>query len=164
MYKRDGWYYIFAPAGGVKHGWQTVLRSKNIHGPYEEKIVMHQGGTAINGPHQGALTDTISGEEWFVHFQDRGLYGRIAHLQPVSWNDDWPIIGVSPNANGCGEPCIVHRKPDTGISNWEAAEYDGEPIYLQASDDFSSAMLGLQWQWLGNHDKVSTHWMQRLNP
>ena len=28
MYKRNGWYYVFAPAGGVKTGWQTVLRSK----------------------------------------------------------------------------------------------------------------------------------------
>ena len=59
FYKRDGWYYIFAPAGGVPTGWQTVLRSKNIWGPYEWKIVMAQGNTNINGPHQGAWVDTL---------------------------------------------------------------------------------------------------------
>ncbi|MDR2147965.1 MAG: family 43 glycosylhydrolase [Tannerella sp.] len=53
FYKRNGFYYIFAPAGGVKTGWQVALRSKNVFGPYERKIVMAQGKTAINGPHQG---------------------------------------------------------------------------------------------------------------
>ena len=42
LYKRNGWYYIFAPAGGVSTGWQTILRSKNIYGPYERKVVMDQ--------------------------------------------------------------------------------------------------------------------------
>lgn len=50
MYKRNGWYYIFIPAGGVEYGWQTVLRARNVYGPYEEKIVMHQGASSINGP------------------------------------------------------------------------------------------------------------------
>ncbi len=143
VYKRDGWYYIFAPAGGVKPGWQTVLRSKNIEGPYEEKIVLAQKDTVINGPHQGALVDTLAGEEWFIHFQDRGLYGRIEHLQPVVWKDAWPIIGVDPDEDGCGKPCLIHPVPK-GMLNVQ-------PTYLEASDDFMSDSLGLQWQWLGNH-------------
>lgn len=141
VYKRDGYYYIFAPAGGVKTGWQVILRAQNIYGPYEEKIVLAQGKTAINGPHQGALTDTESGEEWFLHFQDRGLYGRIVHLQPVVWENGWPVIGVNAK-NGCGEPCIVHQKPDTGACV--------QPCYLQASDSFTAETLQLMWQWLGN--------------
>lgn len=142
VYKRNGYYYIFAPAGGVRTGWQTVLRSRSIYGPYEEKIVMKQGDTPVNGPHQGGLTDTPSGQEWFVHFQDRGLYGRIVHLQPVHWKQDWPVIGVNEDAEGCGRPCIVHEKPDV----------DGESkiTYLEASDEFTGEQLGLQWQWLGN--------------
>lgn len=40
FYKRNGYYYLFAPAGGVATGWQLVLRSKNIYGPYEEKVVI----------------------------------------------------------------------------------------------------------------------------
>ncbi len=70
VYKRDGWYYIFAPAGGVKTGWQTVLRSKSIWGPYDFRVVMRQGSTETNGPHQGAWVTTQSGEDWFLHFQD----------------------------------------------------------------------------------------------
>ena len=80
LYKRNGYYYIFAPAGGVATGWQLVLRSKNIYGPYESKIVMAQGKTTINGPHQGGWVDTNTGESWFVHFQDQGAYGRVIHL------------------------------------------------------------------------------------
>ena len=75
IYKRNGYYYIFAPAGGVKNGWQTVLRSTNIYGPYEDKIVLEQGSTNINGPHQGAWVKLDSGESWFIHFQDREAYG-----------------------------------------------------------------------------------------
>lgn len=142
VYRRNGYYYIFAPAGGVKTGWQTVLRSKSIYGPYEEKIVMHQGSTDVNGPHQGGLVDTVSGQEWFIHFQDRGLYGRIVHLQPVVWKEDWPVIGINPDENDCGEPCIVYSKPDTGAAR--------EACYLEASDDFEGEKLNLMWQWLGN--------------
>ena len=143
--KRDGYYYIFAPAGGVKPGWQTVLRSKNIYGPYEEKIVMHQGETTVNGPHQGGLVDTPTGEEWFVHFQDAGVYGRICHLQPVTWKNGWPVIGIDREGHGTGEPVYTHKKP--------AGNPETEPIYLEASDDFSKDTLGLQWQWQANYQE-----------
>jgi beta-xylosidase len=139
--KRNGYYYIFAPAGGVKQGWQTVLRSRSLFGPFEEKVVLHQGNTVINGPHQGALVDTLSGEEWFLHFQDRGLYGRIVHLQPVHWEEGWPEMGANPQ-EGCGEPVLQYRKPDLPAQ---------EMTYLEASDEFSGEELSLQWQWLGNH-------------
>lgn len=141
VYKRNGYYYIMAPAGGVKQGWQTVLRSRSIYGPYEEKIVMRQGNTSVNGPHQGALVDTVSGEEWFLHFQDRGLYGRVVHLQPVVWENDWPVVGVNAK-DGCGEPCLVHKKPSAGGAQ--------EPCSLEASDDFQDGRLNLLWQWMGN--------------
>jgi beta-xylosidase len=93
LYKRHGYYYIFAPAGGVVTGWQLVLRSRNIFGPYERRKVLEQGATAINGPHQGAWVDTGTGEDWFLHFQDRGWLGRVVHLEPMRWVNDWPEIG-----------------------------------------------------------------------
>lgn len=145
LYKRNGYYYIFAPAGGVKPGWQTVLRSRNIWGPYEEKIVLHQGGSSVNGPHQGAWVDTPSGEDWFLHFQDVGNAGRIVHLQPMRWVDDWPVIGVNADENGCGEPVMQYQKPDVG------GEY---PICApEDSDLFEGEKLGLQWQWNANYKK-----------
>lgn len=143
MYKRNGYYYIFAPAGGVKVGWQTVLRSRNIFGPYEYKVVMRQGDTEINGPHQGAWVDTPSGENWFLHFQDVYAAGRITHLQPMTWLDnDWPIIGVAKDGNDYGEPVIEYKKP--------AIEGNFEICTPDASDDFKSGKLGLQWQWNAN--------------
>lgn len=142
LYKRNGYYYIFAPAGGVKPGWQTVLRSKNIYGPYEEKIVLCQGNTPVNGPHQGAWVDTLSGEDWFLHFQDVGNAGRIIHLQPMRWEDDWPVIGVN-DVEGCGEPVLHYKKPETGCVCPADAPED--------SDFFEGTELGLQWQWNGNH-------------
>ena len=142
VYHRNGYYYIFAPAGGVKYGWQVVLRSKNIYGPYEARTVMQQGSSNINGPHQGGLTETLSGEEWFLHFQDAGAYGRICHLQPVTWKDNWPVIGKEIGHTGCGEPQLQYAKP-TGCPSVS-------PVYLEASDSFSSDTLGLQWQWFAN--------------
>ena len=145
LYKRNGWYYIFAPAGGVKTGWQTVLRSKNIFGPYEYRVVMRQGDTSINGPHQGAWVDTVTGEDWFLHFQDVYAAGRIIHLQPMSWKEDWPIIGIAKDGNDYGEPVLTYRKPNVGEAAKEAEIFEPD-----ASDDFSKKTLGLQWQWNAN--------------
>lgn len=142
MYKRNGYYYIFAPAGGVPTGWQTILRSKSIFGPYEDKIVLHQGDTPVNGPHQGGYVELDSGECWFVHFQDREAYGRIVHLQPMGWEADWPVMGVDTNNDGVGEPVLVYPKPNVG-KEYPAAVPD-------TSDDFEAPVLGLQWQWQGN--------------
>ncbi len=144
MYKRNGWYYIFAPAGGVKTGWQTVLRSKNVFGPYEYKVVMRQGDSPVNGPHQGAWVDTVTGQDWFIHFQDVYAAGRITHLQPMSWDNDWPVIGVRKGDEDYGEPVMEYEKPDVG------AEYDiCEP---DTTDEFTGESLGLQWQWNANPD------------
>ena len=138
--KRNGYYYIFAPAGGVSTGWQTVLRSHQIYGPYEDRVVMSQGQTDVNGPHQGAYIELDNGEGWFVHFQDRDAYGRIVHLEPVEWVDDWPVIGRD-IGQGMSEPVAMHLKPKTPESIIEIP---------QTSDDFDSDVLGLQWQWQAN--------------
>ena len=105
FYKRGGRYYIFAPAGGVATGWQTVLRSESPWGPYEERIVMAWARGTVNGPHQGAWVESPDGADWFVHFQDNGAYGRIVHLQPMTWRPDgWPVIGEDPDGDGVGQP------------------------------------------------------------
>ncbi len=114
VYKRGEWYYIFAPAGGVATGWQSVLRGKSLAGPYEERVVMAWASGTINGPHQGAWVSTPHGEDWFLHFQDKGAYGRIVHLQPMVWQaDGWPIIGEDPDGDGIGLPVAAWRAPVT---------------------------------------------------
>jgi beta-xylosidase len=142
IYKKNGYYYIFAPAGGVATGWQTVLRSKTIFGPYEKKKVLEQGTTTVNGPHQGAWVQTQSGEDWFIHFQDKGALGRITHLQPMKWKNDWPEIGIDLDENGIGEPVTRNKKPTVG-KNYSLNS-------LPSSDEFNETKLGLQWQWHAN--------------
>ena len=105
---------LFSPAGGVPTGWQVVLRSKNVYGPYEWKTVLAQGNSPVNGPHQGGWVDTPTGEDWFMHFQDVGAYGRLVHQQPMKWVDDWPVIGVDKDGDGCGEPVLTYKKPNVG--------------------------------------------------
>jgi beta-xylosidase len=147
FYKRNSYYYIFAPAGGVKPGWQLVLRSKNIYGPYEERIVLAQGNTLINGPHQGAWVTTPTGENWFIHFQDKEAYGRIVHLQPMKWVDNWPVIGSDPDGDGVGEPVLSYKKPFSKKKSFVVTPPE--------TDEFNAHLAGLQWQWFAN---PSTTW------
>ena len=143
--KRNGWYYLIIPEGGVGTGWQTVLRARNIYGPYERRIVLEQGSTGVNGPHQGALVDAPDGSWWFYHFQETPVLGRVVHLQPARWEADWPVIGVDYDKNGIGEPVAAWKKPVSSVGT----------AGFQTCDDFNDA-LGLHWQW--NHNPVDTHW------
>ncbi|MGN1060282.1 MAG: family 43 glycosylhydrolase [Candidatus Coproplasma sp.] len=104
FYKRNGYFYILAPAGTVKSGWQVALRSKSVYGPYESKIILMQGDTLVNGPHQGALVDTEDGRDYFLHFQDMRPYGRVVHLQPVTWQDGWCVLGKAGYDGIAGTP------------------------------------------------------------
>lgn len=142
LYKRNGYYYIFAPAGGVSTGWQLILRSRNIYGPYERHVAMDQGKSVVNGPHQGAWVNTQTGEDWFLHFQDKEAYGRVVHLQPMKWINDWPVIGIDQDGDGIGEPVLTYKKPNVGRTY--SIETPAE------SDEFNGTALGLQWQWQAN--------------
>ena len=144
IHTRNGFYYIFAPAGGVSTGWQLVLRSKNIYGPYERKVVMDQGKSTVNGPHQGAWVNTPTGEDWFFHFQDKGAYGRVVHLQPMKWINNWPVIGLDKDGDGVGEPVLEYKKPNIGKTY---------PIQTPLeSDEYDHHFMGKQWQWQANND------------
>lgn len=150
LYKKEGKYYIMAPAGGVEKGWQLALRSDNIFGPYECKTVMSQGESRVNGPHQGGLVDTKGGATWFLHFQDKGVFGRVLHLNPVEWKDGWPVVGIDSDGDGCGTPVETYKLPDVGTKKskyGDKAEKKGVSVD-DMSDEFDSPSLGLQWQWM----------------
>ena len=138
FYKRDGWYWIMCPAGGVPEGFQLAMRSKSPYGPYEAKKVLQQGKTAINGPHQGAWVHTKYGEDWFLHFQDKEAYGRVMHLNPVDWSTGWPVMGKK------GEPVTTHKKPKS------SSTVVVNPV---ESDEFNAPTIGRQWQWQANYDE-----------
>ena len=146
LYKRDGWYWIFCPAGGVQRGWQLALRSRSIFGPYEARTVLFQGSTLVNGPHQGAWVHTAFGEDWFLHFNDRGAYGRVVFLQPMEWKGDgWPVIGKAGKGETCGVPYLKFRKPQSASA---------AVVNPAESDEFDGGTLGLQWQWQANCDEL----------
>lgn len=146
IYKRGGWYWVMFPAGGVPTGFQVAMRSKNPFGPYESKVVLAQGKTKINGPHQGAWVHTKFGEDWFLHFQDKEAYGRVVHLQPVTWKDNWPVMGIDKDGDYCGEPVTTYRKPKTSGKV--------QVVNPAESDEFSDTRLGLQWQWHANYNET----------
>ena len=133
---RNGFFYILAPCGSVKSGWQIALRSKNIYGPYDMKIILVQNDSKINGPHQGALID-LPNDEWaFIHFTDQGPYGRVICLEPAKWINDWPVCGLIKDELLAGtaveeHPYIIDKKSDYKIMD---------------SDDFKDNKLSLMWQ------------------
>ncbi|EWS80380.1 glycoside hydrolase [Brachybacterium phenoliresistens] len=139
-YRHDGWTWIYAPAGGVATGHQVVFRAPDVHGPYEHRIVLEQGDSDVNGPHQGALVEDEDGSRWFLHFQDRGVFGRVVHVQPVTMGEDgWPRMG-EPIDDVRGRPVALVPVDEDG------GEYT-EPI---RSDDFSATVLHPRWHWQAN--------------
>ncbi len=138
LYKRKGYYYISLPEGGVDTGWQTVLRSRNIYGPYERKEVFPKGS-----PHQGGWVELDNGETWFMSFKSTGYLGRICYLNPIRWTEDgWPVFGNN------GLPVDTWKKPDVG-KNYS-------PGHPQTSDEFKDKTLSPIWQW--NHNPVPSAW------
>lgn len=131
LYRKGDYYYIFAPAGGVVEGWQLAMRSKSIYGPYETKIVMAQGKSDINGPHQGAWVTTADGEDWFLHFQDKGAYGRVIHLNPMKWDKEWPVIGNDTDGDGCGDAVKKWHKPSIASAKATASAGQDESMLYQ---------------------------------
>ena len=148
VYKINGMYYITCPAGGTE-GWQVCLRSKNIYGPYEHKVIMQDDSSyPPNGLHQGGMVQLKNGDWWFIIMQDRGAIGRVPYLVPVTWKDGWPMLGVD------GKDAITYKKPEVGKSY---------KIQSPATtDEFSAKRLGLQWQW--NHNPDNAKWSLTERP
>ncbi len=144
LYKRNGYYYIFAPCGGVKPGVQLAMRSTNIFGPYEAKVVLKEGLSGINGPHQGAWVDTPDGEDWFIHFRDVYAAGRIVYLEPMKWENDWPVIGKKNADEDCGEAMAECDAP--------TIDYNGPVLRPESSDFFENGKPNSAWQWNSNHE------------
>ena len=144
LFKRNGWYYISLPEGGVSTGGQTMLRSTNIYGPYERREVLPYGS-----PHQGALVELANGSWWFLCFKSSGFLGRITYLMPVTWGaDDWPVFGDH------GHSVDQWKKPYVGRAS---------PIHHpQRSDDFNDPVLSPIWQW--NHNPVNDAWSLTARP
>lgn len=143
LYHIGDYYYIYATYPGWP-GRQTILRSKDLWGGYEEKMVLADK----TATHQGALVQTEAGEWWTLLFRDNGTLGRMPFLLPVKWEDGWPIIG---NDGKAGDK---YSKPVT------TDQYPVTP--LPTNDPFRSYELGMQWGW--NHNPDMSKWSLTQRP
>jgi len=140
--KINGYYYVFIiawPSGSGRI--ELCYRSKDLLGTYEGKTVLNSGvGTYGSGVAQGGIVDTPDGKWYAMLFQDHGSVGRIPVLVPVTWQNDWPMMGV----NG--------KAPVTFT-----VEGDYKGTHLAKDDDFSYSenKLALEWQWNHNPDNKS---------
>ena len=145
IYKRDGWYYICNTARGY-NGMQLCMRSKNIYGPYESRVISTDDmNYADAGLHQGGFIDTKEGETFFFMFQDRDYVGRVPVLQPVIWKDGFPYIGSKQ-----GRALTTVKKPNIPIVG-KSIENN-----FVGSDEFNDEKLALKWHW--NHLPDNSKW------
>lgn len=184
FYKRDGRYWIFAPAGGVKTGWQLALRAGSPYGPYEWRRVCEAASEAdvsagraapTRAPHQGGWVPDAAGQYWFLHFEDRYAWGRVVHLQPMSWTDDgWCIIGDDVDGDGIGEPVSSWSRPTPFIREQNASSHSQNTLLptlreqnahfhsqnggqgaAETRTGFTGTAIPLNWQW---HGRPSVDW------
>ncbi|MDP4181450.1 MAG: family 43 glycosylhydrolase, partial [Bacillota bacterium] len=135
--KAKGRYYLF---NAVPAQRLVCSRSNSVWGPYGETTTLC---TAGKGGHQGGIVDLPDGSYWGYLHQDDGAIGRPTRICPITWQNDWPMFG---RAGYLGQVESKYTKP---IAN--------KPIKTpQASDEFNSNTLGLQWMW--NHNPDNTKW------
>lgn len=134
LYKKGDYYYIYATYGGWPSG-QVAFRSKDIFGTYEEKMLVEKNiDGKVNTIHQGALIEDTAGKWWTIMQEDLGALGRMPNLQPVTWVDEWPIVGDN------GKPYKTYTKP--AGTNYHLNQ-------MTTTDLFRNFPLDMQWEW--NH-------------
>ena len=140
--KIKGYYYIFGIAWPSGHGrLEFVYRSKSLTGNWESKTILDSGlGSYGSGCAQGGIVDTPDGKWYGLLFQDHGSVGRIPVLVPVTWQNDWPMMGVNGKA-----PLTL----DLGTNK-------GTDLAGDDSFDYKSNDLALEWQW--NHNPDNSAW------
>jgi xylan 1,4-beta-xylosidase len=148
IYKINGWYYLMIAEGGTAHHHAvTVVRSKNITGPYEtyrgNPILTHRHlglDYPIVGTGHADLVETQNGEWWAVLLAMRpygGYYynlGRETFLVPVRWEDEFPIF--SP---GTGRVEFEYTAPNLPEHVWDTPP---------AREDFNDTTLAYHWNFL----------------
>ena len=102
--------------------------------------------------HQGGMCDTPSGEWWSIIMSDHGSAGRMVSLVPITWDNDFPLIGLPGNLRKAPNTWV---KPNTGYSQ------DPKPAFIH-DDNFDSGKLNPHWQW--NHVPDDTKWSMTEKP
>jgi len=179
LYKINGKYFDVSAIPGA-HTDQVVARADSIDGPWQVERMVHSeclGVPSQNGVrrgrganqtftithsdpnsgggltlHQGGIVDTPSGEWWSVIMQDHGSIGRMVALVPITWDHNFPLIGLAGNLRKAPNTWI---KPDTGYTQ------DPKPLFVR-SDNFDAPKLDPGWQW--NHVPEDSKWSLTEKP
>ena len=138
IFRTKGYYYILSTP--IKDGgWQRIekcWRSRTLTGNWEQKVILDDGAN-----HQVCIVE--DGQyNWAMLFEDHGAVGRIPKLAPVTWQNNWPMIGI----NGNAKVPASYRKPAAGSGVKR----------IGTTDEFNSGNLNLQWQW--NHNPDNSKW------
>ena len=150
MIKHNGKYYLlmishtYAPG---RHRREVCYRADDIHGPYEKQVILESEFGGFSYEAQGTIVDTQDGDWYGIIFQDRGGVGRVLTVMPCRWINGWPMLGDENGKVPDTVRPLVSGQPETDIVK---------------SDDFSSAKLGLHWQW--NHNPVDAAWSLTERP
>jgi xylan 1,4-beta-xylosidase len=159
LYKIKGKYYDISAIPGATTD-QMVARADSIDGPWTvERMVQGESlGVPTVAParvadrdrgltlHQGGMCDTPSGEWWSIIMSDHGSAGRMVALVPITWDNDFPLIGLPGNLRKAPNTWV---KPNTGHTQ------DAKPAFIH-DDNFDSGKLNSHWQW--NHVPDDTKW------
>ncbi|WP_049962947.1 family 43 glycosylhydrolase [Ruminococcus sp. HUN007] len=148
IHKIKGYYYILGIAWPSGHGrLEFCYRSKSLTGNWENKTLLDSGlGSYGSGCAQGGIVDTPDGKWYALLFQDHGSVGRIPVLVPVTWQNDWPMMGVNGKA-----PLTLDLSASKGTD-----------VAGDDSFDYSSNDLALEWSW--NHNPDNTAWSVTERP
>lgn len=153
LYKRKGYYYLITAEGGTSYNHAiTVVRSKNIEGPYEEDpygyllTAKDNQDLPLQRAGHGDLFATADGESYLVHLCGRPLagvrrcpLGRETALQKTYWTDDGWIRLENTVGDGDGLPELHVPAPKLPAHPWPAA--------IQ-KHHFDSPVLPVEFQWL----------------
>ncbi|MDD2213124.1 MAG: glycoside hydrolase 43 family protein [Oscillospiraceae bacterium] len=157
--KIRGKYYVSLihwPRQGRQRRTQAIFVSDRpdgeFHGQdvFDDDLGYHNCGLA-----QGGLIDTPDGRWFALLFQDHGAAGRMPCLVPVSWDNDFPVLGIDGKA-----PHGFALSQDLSMTASDPA------AELYGSDDFvypeGSTSLKPFWQW--NHTPDPAFWSVSARP
>lgn len=151
FYKVNGTYYIFVTRPSDA---EYVLKSDNVWGPYEEKVLVDaiilsplndiDGVGESGSPHQGGLVDTEDGTYYYTAFVDAYPGGRIPVIAPLTWDENgWPAV-VTDESGGWASEYPIPAQTDQTVAP------------LTYTDDFSGDTLSPHWEW--NHNPNNSMW------
>ena len=181
LYKIKGKYYdVSAIPGGAVN--QVVARGETIDGPWTVTTMVESESLGVPGTtpakvqandrglwlHQGGMCDTPAGEWWSIIMSDHGSAGRMVSLVPITWDDNFPLIGLPGNLRKAPNTWI---KPDTEVRQAPQAAFVHAGQLLRSfprsaaqvpkpafvhDDNFDSGKLNPLWQW--NHVPDDSKW------